>query len=93
MLVHNNAALNKFRVDHDISNDVQIERFGPNEDTNLVKGNEDQFPIQIWIIHQDGLQFPISPMLKEVMARCRLTFIQVSINFIQIVLAMDILMR
>ena len=40
MLVHNDAALNKFRANHDIPDDVQIEHSGPNEDANLVKGNK-----------------------------------------------------
>ena len=44
MLVHNAAALNKFRVNYDIPNDVQIERFGPNRVTNLVEGNDDRIP-------------------------------------------------
>ena len=40
LLVHNDAALNKFRTNHDIFNDIQIERFNPNKDANLVEGNE-----------------------------------------------------
>ncbi|GFS44222.1 hypothetical protein Acr_00g0089220 [Actinidia rufa] len=32
-------------------------------------------------------------MLKEVMTRCHLTFMQVSVNFVRIVLAVDTLMR
>ena len=74
LLVHIDAALEKFRVDHGILDDVQIELAGPNEDANLVEGNEDRIPIQIWLIHQTGLQFSIGPMLKEVTARYHLTF-------------------
>ena len=36
LLVHNDIASNKFRDDHYIPDDVQIERSGPNEDANLV---------------------------------------------------------
>ncbi|GFS30002.1 hypothetical protein Acr_00g0009640 [Actinidia rufa] len=92
LLVHNNAALNKFRTDHDIPEDVQIEHHRPNEDANLVEGNGDRIPIQTWLIHQAGLRFSISLMLKEVMERCHLTFMQVSVNFVQAVLAVDTLM-
>ena len=74
LLVHNEDALNKFRVDHDIPDNIRIERSDPYEDANLVEGNKDHIPVWIWMIHQVGLWFPISLMLKEVMARCRLTF-------------------
>ena len=74
LLVHNNAALDKIKEDHGIPDDIQLERSDPNEDANLVEGNEDQIAIRIWLIHQDGLQLPISPMLKELMARYHLTF-------------------
>ncbi|GFZ11583.1 hypothetical protein Acr_22g0009810 [Actinidia rufa] len=60
--------------------------------TNTVEGNKNRIPVRTWFIHQAGLRFPISPLLKEVMARCRFTFIQVSVNFVRTVLAMDGLM-
>ena len=44
------------------------------------------------MIHQTSLRLPISPMLKEVMARCWFIFIQVSVNFVQTVLVVDTLM-
>ena len=93
LLVHNDVSLNKLRVDHGIRSDVQIDRPSSNEDANLVEGNEDQILVWIWLIHQVGLQFAISLMLKEVMAHCCLTFMQVSVNFVRTVLAMDTLMR
>ena len=93
LLVQNNAALNKFRADHSIPDDVQIEWSNPIDDANLVESNEDWIPVWIWLIHQVGLLFSISPMLKEVMPCCRLTFMQVSVNFVQTVLAVDTLMR
>ncbi|GFZ18311.1 SEC12P-like 2 protein [Actinidia rufa] len=65
LLVHNDAALNKFRTDHSNPKDVQIERLGPNEDANLVKGNGNRIPVCTELIYQAGLRFPISPMLKE----------------------------
>ncbi|GFY91020.1 hypothetical protein Acr_07g0012160 [Actinidia rufa] len=34
LLVHEDATIAQFRVDHNIPNDVMIERFGPNEDAN-----------------------------------------------------------
>ena len=91
VLIHTNAALDKFRADHGISNNVQIERFGPNEDTNLVERNEDRIPIWIWLIHYAGFWFPKSLMLKEVMVHYHLTFMQLSVIFVQTVLAMDTL--
>ncbi|GFZ16826.1 hypothetical protein Acr_26g0000960 [Actinidia rufa] len=32
LLVHDDTALNKFRIDHSIPKDIQIEHFEPNED-------------------------------------------------------------
>ena len=90
--MHYDIALNKFRTDHSIPDDIQIERSGPNEDANLVKGNENRISVQIWMIHHAGLWFSISPMLKEVMACCCLTFMQVLVNFVRTVLAIDTLM-
>ena len=51
LLVHTDATLEKFRVDHDISNDVQKEWSDPNEDANLLERNEDRIPVQIWLIY------------------------------------------
>ena len=68
LLVHANATLNKFRINLDIPEDVHIECFAPNEDANLVEGNGDRIPVHTWMIHQVGLRFPISPMMKTVMA-------------------------
>ena len=68
LLVHDDAVLNKFKTDHGIPEAVQIDRSGPNEDANLVEGNRDRIPIWIWLFNQIGLRFPISLMLKEVMA-------------------------
>ena len=82
LLVHDDATLNKFRTDHGIPVDIQIEHFRPNEKGNLVEGNEDHILVRMWLIHQDGLRFPIRPMLKEVMARCHFNFMQVSVNFV-----------
>ncbi|GFS42909.1 hypothetical protein Acr_00g0082470 [Actinidia rufa] len=65
LLVHDDVALNKFRANHDIPLDVQIERHGTNGDANLVKGYKDRITVRTWLIHQAGLRFPISPMLKE----------------------------
>ena len=39
LLVHHDTELNKFRTDHGIPNDVQIERSRPNKDANLVEGH------------------------------------------------------
>ena len=83
LLVHDDEALNKFRTDHRIPDDVQIEHSKLNEIVNFVEGNRDRIPVCIYMIHHVGLQFPISPMLKKVMVRCHLTFMQVSVNFVQ----------
>ena len=58
-----------------------------------MQGDGDRISVRTWLIHQAGLWFPISPTLKEVMALYHLTFIQVSINFVRTVLAVDVLMR
>ncbi|GFZ18692.1 hypothetical protein Acr_27g0004310 [Actinidia rufa] len=91
LLVRDGAALNKFQTNHDIPDGVQIERPQPNEDANLVGGHGNRILIRIWLIHKAGLRFPISPLLKEVMARCRLTFMHVSVNFVRTELVMDTL--
>ena len=82
LLVHTDKALNKFWIDHGIPLDVQLWCSRANENPYLVIGNRDRIPIHIWLIHQAGLRFPISPMLKEVVAGCHLTFMQVSVNFV-----------
>ena len=66
----------------------QIERPRPNEE-----GHVNHILVRIWLIHQASLRFPISPLLKEVMAWRRLTFMQVSVNFVRVVLAIDTLMQ
>ena len=59
---------------------------------NLVEGHKDSIPVRTWLIYQAGLRFLISPILKEVMARSRLTFMQVSVKFIRTLLMVDMLM-
>ncbi|GFS40644.1 hypothetical protein Acr_00g0069670 [Actinidia rufa] len=44
LLVHDDAALNKFKTDHGIPKDIQIECPRTNEDANLVEGNKDCIP-------------------------------------------------
>ena len=83
----------QFRSDHDIPHDVLIESLGPNEEAAIVESHGDRIHVRTWLIHQVDLRFPISPLLKEVMARCRLTFMQMLINFVQIVLVVYTLMR
>ena len=62
-----------------------------NEDANVVEGHWDDILIRTWLIHQADLHFLNSPLLKKVMAWCRLTFMQVSVNFVWIMLAVDML--
>ncbi|GFZ00578.1 hypothetical protein Acr_14g0002130 [Actinidia rufa] len=91
LLVHDDEALARFRANHRIPDDVLIERPSPNNATDWVKGEGNRIPVRTWFIHQDGLRFSLRNMLKKVMSLCRLTFMQVSINFVRIVLAMDAL--
>ena len=93
LLVHNDAALAKFQVKHNIPADVLKKRSSPNEYANWVEGEDDRIPVRTWLIHQVGLRFLVSQLLKAMMAMCHLTFMQVLINFIQIVLAVDVQMR
>ena len=74
LLIHNDSTLEKFRGDYGIPNDVQIEHLCPNEDANLVKGNEDRILVRIWLIYQARFRFSISQILKEVMSCCYLMF-------------------
>ena len=55
--------------------------------------NPNRIPVRICLIYQAGLRFPISPLLKEVMACYRLTFMQVSVNFIRTMLVVHTLMQ
>ena len=82
LLVHDDAELNKFRIDHGNPNDIQIERSDPNKDANLVEGNGNRISICIWLIHQIRIRFVINLILKEVMAHCHLTYMQVLVNFV-----------
>ena len=82
LLVHDNAATKIFRKDYNIPDDVAIERSGPIKEAHNVEGDGNRILVSIWLIHQAGLKFPISLMLKEVMAQCPLPFMQVSINFV-----------
>ena len=54
-LVYDDVALNKFRIDHGIPEDVHIDRFGPNKDANLVDSNRDRILVQILLIHRARL--------------------------------------
>ncbi|GFY97745.1 hypothetical protein Acr_12g0002860 [Actinidia rufa] len=91
LLVHDDRALEKFRATHGIPTNVTIEHPVPNNIPHVVAEKLNCIPICTWLIHQAGLRFLINPMLKEVMARYRLTFMQVSINFVHTVLAVDML--
>ena len=82
LLVHNDATMNKFRCYHGIPNNVLIERSRPNEDANVAEESGNHISVRTWLIHQASHRFLASPMLKEVMARCRLTFMQMSVNFV-----------
>ena len=53
--------------------------------------NLDRILVRTWLVYQARLRFLISPLLKEVMARCCLTFMQVSVNFDRTMLVMDTL--
>ena len=93
LLVHDDDVMERFRASHGIPVDVYIHRPRPNEVAPLVEGNEDRISVHIWLIHQARLRFTISPMLKAMMARYRLPFMQVSVNFVRTVLVVDTLMR
>ncbi|GFY85505.1 hypothetical protein Acr_04g0002430 [Actinidia rufa] len=93
MLVRDSEALAQFRVDHRIPDDVVIERPGPNDDADLVEGEGNQMPIRTWFIYQAGLRFPLSKLLRTVLSICGLTFMQVSVNFVRTVLAVEALMQ
>ena len=47
MLVHDDNALNKFKTDYDILDNVQIERPRPNENVDTIEGDGDLIPIRI----------------------------------------------
>ena len=84
-LVHDDVALVQFRSDHDIPHDKLLERprkTRSQRGSAIVEGHGDRISVRTWLIHQAGLRFPISPILKEVMARYRLTFMQVLMNFV-----------
>ncbi|GFS38258.1 hypothetical protein Acr_00g0056550 [Actinidia rufa] len=60
LLVHDDTALEKFRANHGIPNDIRIERFGPKEDANLVEGNEDRILTMLTVdmlMREQGLTF------------------------------------
>ena len=90
--MHDDTVLARFRRDPEIPNDVLIKRHCPSKVAVMVRGHDDRIPLRTWLIHQASLWVLVSPMFKEVMARCGLTFMQVSINFVRTVLAIDILM-
>ncbi|GFS40462.1 hypothetical protein Acr_00g0068690 [Actinidia rufa] len=93
MLVRDSEALAQFRVDHRIPDDVVIERPGPNDDADWVEGEGNRMPIRTWFIYQAGLRFPLSKLLRSVLSICGLTFMQVSVNFVRTVLAVEALMH
>ena len=64
MLVYNDANLAQFRVDHNILDNVLIERPCPNEDVDFVEGEGDHIPVRTWLIHQADLKFPLSPLAE-----------------------------
>ncbi|GFZ09861.1 hypothetical protein Acr_21g0004600 [Actinidia rufa] len=93
MLVRDSEALAQFCVDHRISNDVVIERLGPNDDADWVEGEGNWMPIRTWFIYQAGLRFPLSKLLRTVLSLCGLTFMQISVNFVRTMLAVEALMQ
>ncbi|GFZ04894.1 hypothetical protein Acr_17g0004660 [Actinidia rufa] len=93
MLVRDSEALVQFRVDHRIPDDVVIERPGPNDDADWVEGEGNRMPIRTWFIYQVGLRFPLSKLLRTVLSICGLTFMQISVNFVRAVLAVEALMQ
>ncbi|GFZ19654.1 hypothetical protein Acr_28g0003590 [Actinidia rufa] len=93
MLVRDSEALAQFRVDHRIPDDVIIERPGPNDDADWVEGEGNRMSIRTWFIYQAGHRFPLSKLLKSVLSICGLTFMQVSVNFVRTVLAVEALMQ
>ncbi|GFZ15615.1 hypothetical protein Acr_25g0000240 [Actinidia rufa] len=93
MLVRDSEALAQFRVDHRIPDDVVIERPGPNDDADWVEGEGNRMPIRTWFIYQAGLRFPLSKLLRTVLSICGLTFMQISLNFVRTVLAVEALMQ
>ena len=62
LLIHDDVALPQFHADHNIPNDVLIETLGPNEYANYVEGEGKCIPVWTWLIHQDELKFPLSPL-------------------------------
>ncbi|GFS41314.1 hypothetical protein Acr_00g0073700 [Actinidia rufa] len=92
-LVHDNAALAKFKRNHEIPNDVLINRPGQHKVATTIRGMNDGIPIHTWLIHQARLRFPVSPILYEVMAHGGLTFIQVTMYFVRTMLVVDNLIR
>ncbi|GFZ17278.1 hypothetical protein Acr_26g0005480 [Actinidia rufa] len=93
MLVRDSEALAQFRVDHRIPDDVVIEHPGPNDDADWVEGEGNRMPVRTWFIYQAGLRFPLSKLLRSVLSICGLTFMQVSVNFVRTVLAVEALMQ
>ncbi|GFS42099.1 hypothetical protein Acr_00g0078090 [Actinidia rufa] len=93
LLVHDDEALAQFCIDHRISDDVMIKQPGPNDDSDWVEGEGNRIPIRTWFIHQAGLRFPLGKLLRTVLSLCGLTFMQVSGNFVQTLLAVEALMQ
>ncbi|GFS35057.1 hypothetical protein Acr_00g0037560 [Actinidia rufa] len=93
MLVRDSEALAQFRADHRIPDDVVIECPGPNDDADLVEGEGNRMPIRTWFIYQAGLRFPLNKLLRSVLSTCGLTFMQVSVNFVRTMLAVEALMQ
>ena len=93
LLVHDDRAIEKLRSKYGIPTNVKIEHLRPNDVPHVVEDNPDRIPICIWLIYRAELRFLISLLLKDVMARCRLTFMQISINLVYTVLAVDMLMQ
>ncbi|GFY91179.1 hypothetical protein Acr_07g0013750 [Actinidia rufa] len=50
LLVHDDVVLAQFCVDHNIPDNVLIERLGPNEDANLVEGEGNRIPVRTWLV-------------------------------------------
>ena len=74
MSVHDDEVLARFYADHNILDDVLINRPCLNNDANWVKEEGNHIPIWTWLIHKANLKFPLSQLLKKVMALSCLTF-------------------
>ncbi|GFS46168.1 hypothetical protein Acr_00g0100550 [Actinidia rufa] len=90
-LVHDDTAMEKLRTDHNIPNDIMIDKLRPREDANTTEGTEEshlnlvedfgrglicESRLLRWLTTSTGLGRLLALRIRELVAKCRTTSLE-----------------